>query len=59
MQPIAAATTVTTWPSVDIRWIIVIAAGLAIAMLLRRDDKWTNPVAGAIALATFLVFALF
>jgi hypothetical protein len=59
MLSLASEATAPAWPTVDTRWLIIVLAAGAIAILLRRDDRWTNPLAGAIAVATFLYVAFF
>jgi hypothetical protein len=59
IQFASAVLSFANWPRVDIRLIIIAAAVAAIVILTRRDERWVNPAAVGIALATLLILLLF
>ncbi|MEV4464331.1 hypothetical protein AB0J51_11940 [Micromonospora echinofusca] len=44
---------------VDIRWLALVAAFVAVTMLVRKRSEWANELLTAAAIATLLITVLF
>jgi hypothetical protein len=45
--------------SIDIKWIILVAACIAVLVLVRKREEWRDPILVAVGVATVLITILF